>query len=388
MGWVLAIIFLVVLVFLGFDYFDVIKTWIDRIKIGRVTDNSEWESLVKSVIFNWLVNSTPELPKDENKKFKLIDKIKKNEEVSSTSYWQDAAVVKALTNIHTGYTDEDLAGFIEDYIDAETGEWKPDDVRVDSAMLCYELLCNDKIDKEAVKPAMDYVAGFLKESAGEEKLIPYSEFAPDMLFVDTIGLVCPFLIKYAIVYDSPEYIEIAINQIKQYHVFGFDKETRLPFHCYNKDSFAKLGVSGWGRGCAWWAVGLVDSLFTLLDEKKHNPEKAMLLKYIIMFLEEMLKYQCSDGSFGRFVQIDSQQDSSAAAMLAYCYAKMWTLTEKDNYREAAEKVIEHLKYCTRRNGVIDYSQGDTKGIGFYSDSATVVPAAQGFAVAAVEILSK
>ena len=43
---------------------------------------------------------------------------------------------------------------------------------------------------------------------------------------------------------------------------------------------------------------------------------------------------------------------------------------------------------TRRNGEIDFSQGDTKGIGLYSTTYDIMPFTQGMALRAISILNK
>ena len=54
----------------------------------------------------------------------------------------------------------------------------------------------------------------------------------------------------------------------------------------------------------------------------------------------------------------------------------------------SEKMREKLKSVTRRNGTVDFSQGDTHGIGFYSEKLCIVPAAQGFTIAADNLLNE
>lgn len=388
MFWfIISVILLVAVIVLGYDYLDLIKNWLGRIKIGQVTDSDEYRKLTESVIFSWLKGGAPDVPLNENRKLKLIYLIKNSKKITTVSYWQNASVIKAVSNIGSDYIGSDITDFVEDYIDTETGGWIEKPESVDSAMLCYELMCNPRIGKSTLRPAMDYVADFLMDLSEKYDIIPYNTAIPDIKFVDTLGMVCPFLVKYGVTYSRPECVETAVKQIKFYYEKGFDKKSGLPFHCYDTKTDSLLGVNGWGRGCAWWTLGLTDSLFTLLDEDGFNKEKAILLKYLLVTLDTVKKYQRADGSFGRLLQINSLEDSSAAAMLAYCFAKIYKLTNNEDYQSVALKVIEHLKYCTRRNGVIDYSQGDTRGIGFYSDSLGVVPAAQGFAVSAMEILS-
>ncbi len=378
----IIVLLLIALIILGFDFLDSVLNWFGRIKIGTITDDGEWIKATQKVIDRWLDGWMPKVPTDENKRLRLISKIKNIGKIESTAYWQDAAVLKAASAI--GNRDEGAFRILDAYIDSDTGEWESKPERVDCAMLAYELLCCDYIDNALIRPAMDYVASFLESLYNEYGTVPYNKNANDVRFVDTVGMICPFLMKYAIVYNEPRFVDIAIDQIKEYRKYGFDKETKIPYHCFNVKSKAPLGICGWGRGCAWWAIGITDSMKTLMESNTYQIEKVMLLKYCVEFVAVMKNYQRDDGAFTRMIFTPSLEDSSAGAMLAYCFAYIAKLTENDELEDCCKKTLRHLKTCTRRNGVIDYAQGDTKGIGFYSDSLRVVPAAQGFAVAATK----
>lgn len=380
MSILIIVLLLIVLVLLGFDFLDTALNWLGRIKIGTITDDKEWKKSTEKVIEKWLESGTPKVPVDENRRLKLVHKIKNIGKLESTAYWQDAAILKAATS--AGNMDESVFVLLDRYIDTDNGNWKVQPERVDCAMLAHELLCCDYIDNDMIRPAMDYVASFLESLYEEYGTVPYNINASDVRFVDTVGMICPFLMKYAIVYNEPRFVDIAIDQIKEYHKCGFDKETKIPCHCFNEKTKAPLGIYGWGRGCAWWAIGITDSLKALMESKTYHIEKVILLKYCVEFAAVIKNYQREDGAFARMIFTPSLEDSSAGAMLAYCFAYIAKLTESDEFGACCKKTLRHLKTCTRRNGVIDYAQGDTMGIGFYSDSLRVVPAAQGFAVAA------
>ena len=383
MFWIiLSFLLLIALIVFAFDYKDSLMNWLGRIKIGSAYDDNQWKNQIQAVIIKWLSRGTPKVPLNEDKQFKLIDTVKNIGKVSSVSYWQDAAVLKAANQMSGNDAKESTANLLERYIDIFEGEWKITPERIDCAMLSYEMLESPYIDNKTIEPAMNYVAGMLDNMANNGT-IPYNTDCGNIRFVDTVGMICPFLIKYASVYNKTEYVELAMKQIKEYRKLGFSQDCKLPFHCFDTTTGAQLGICGWGRGAAWWGIGIVDSFRALLEMKKFNTEKAILLKLIIEFTDTVKKYQGNNGSFGRILLTSSLEDSSAATMIAYCYSFMWTLTKNDDYRKVTQRVMEHLRGCTRRNGVIDYSQGDTRGIGFYSGSLSVVPAAQGFAVAAM-----
>lgn len=385
---IFSVLLLIIIFAFAYDFLPQVKNWIGRIKIGRVTDNDEWLESVKAVNLKWLSKGAPEVPKNENQRLRLIYKIKNRKTVSTICYWQDAALLKASTKNCGEDAEESVNFLLGRYIDDASGNWKTNHEKIDCAILAYEMLSNEFVDSQMVKPAMDSVAELLKKLFDEYGYIPYNAGIPDIVFVDTIGMVCPFLIKYASVYNDYQYVDIAIKQIAQYYKLGFDEKTKLPFHCANAKTGAHLGICGWGRGCGWWSIGITDSLKELLLLDGFEKEKTLLLKLDVSFLDNFGKYISESGSVNRMVLNSSLQDSSASAMLAYSFAYMYTLTNKIAYRENDERIISYLKTATRRNGVIDYSQGDTMGIGYYSPNLSVVPAAQGFAIAAAEIINK
>lgn len=383
LGSIIAILLFIALIIVLFDFYDDFYNWFMRIKIGQKSDYNEWAEAVRSINIKWALKGAPEVSANENQRLKLVNLIKNLKKDSSIKYWQDAALLKGIS-FEGGDADQKASEkMMERYIDVFTGEWKRKPVNVDAAMLSYELMSCKYIDNKVIEPAMNYIADMLKVQFETYGTIPYNTGIADIRFVDTVGMTCPFLIKYANEYNHPEYIDIAFEQIKQYRKNGFDDKNGLPFHCFNVETEAQLGICGWGRGCGWWAVGIVDSLKELVNCDGLNKEKAVLLKLNIEFLDRMKKYVQTNGAVSRMVLNESLYDSSASAMFAYCYSYLYSITKKDDYKETADRIIEYLISVTRRNGVIDFSQGDTMGIGFYAAKYSVVPAAQGFTMAAI-----
>lgn len=385
---VITVILLIVLAVLLFDFVPDFLNWTGRIGIGKITDDSQWLDKVRNVNMKWVSSGVPKVPYDENKRLKLVETVKNFGKISTVSYWQEAALLKAATQACSDEVNDDVNDLVLRYIDDISGEWKVEPDRIDAAILAYEMMNSEFIKAEDIKPAMDNIALMLKELYEKYGFIPYNQNAAKIRFVDSIGMVCPFLIKYALKYNKSEYLDIAIEQIVQYRKFGFDSEMKMPFHCYDDESKAKLGICGWGRGCAWWTLGLTDSLKELMSFHGCSREKTLILKLLVEMLDETEKSIGKNGSVRRMIFNNSLADSSATAMFAYCYAYMYSISNKEKYRECAERMLGFLKSVTRRNGVIDFSQGDTKGIGYYSSSVSVMPAAQGFAAAAAEILNK
>ncbi len=381
---IILIILLLIIAVLGYDLWDEFYVWLSRIKVGRLSQE-EWQKKTRKILGDWLRKGAPEVPIRENESVRFIKKINNYGKITSVTYWQDAALLKAASCTEVDYSDE-IEGFVARYINQATGEWRIMPKKIDSSMLGFELLSSKYTDSEKIKPAMDFTAEMLKKADEEYGTVPYNNDVAECRFVDTTGMICPFLMKYAVVYGQDEYIELAMRQIREYREHGVNDRFKIPYHCFKKETFEQLGACGWGRGCGWWAVGLTDSLRSLLEADGHNAEKAELLKLDMELLDAVKGYIYEDGTVSRMLFCKSDQDSSACAMLAYCYAFIGKLIENEEYKALAVKMRDKLRSVTLRNGVVDFSQGDTHSIGFYSERLCVVPAAQGFAIAADEMI--
>jgi unsaturated rhamnogalacturonyl hydrolase len=78
---------------------------------------------------------------------------------------------------------------------------------------------------------------------------------------------------------------------------------------------------------------------------------------------------------------EARHDSSTTATLAWFLVNASQIDEiKEECVFAKENAIKYLMKVTRRDGAIDFSQGDTKAIGVYSQHFDILPFTQGFAL--------
>jgi unsaturated rhamnogalacturonyl hydrolase len=93
-----------------------------------------------------------------------------------------------------------------------------------------------------------------------------------------------------------------------------------------------------------------------------------------------LQFQNENGSWS-WIVLDktSRMDSSTTATLAWFFANAASLESiSSDCNSAKEKALNYLKSVTRRDGSIDFSQGDTKAIGIHSNEFDILPFTQGF----------
>lgn len=263
----------------------------------------------------------------------------------------------------------------------KNGNWKVPPVAVDCGMLSYAIL-KATDDPQVVRPAMDVARALIERNINEDGMISYTggKDNPEM-YVDTIGLVCPFLALYARAYGIPSCEETAFHQLSMYHQHGLLNHTALPNHAFHIKTKLPLGVYGWGRGVAWYVIGLMDTY----SELQSPLYREVVYQWITEAAEFYVAYQHTDGGFGSILQRENTYDSSATAVLAWFYTKCYILTGQKEYQEMAGQCLSKLLKKTRITGAIDECQGDTKGIGVFAQTYDVMPFAQGMALRAIHI---
>lgn len=365
----------------GVDLFFYLKDLLCRYHIGR-WDRARWEPAVERRAVCWL-KKTPVVKITDNSRYVLLDMIAGKYRSRTIQSWQKAALILGLLESDR----KDILSRAKEaafaLIDTDGG-WKTKPARVDCGMLSYALLCAVD-DPSRIRKAMDDSVSVIKESLNDEGMIVYTGEAGDPdIYVDTIGLCCPLLMRYAKIYQCPEYEETAFRQIRNYHQYGLLDGSALPSHAFSWKYKAPLGVYGWGRGTGWYVIGLVDSY-----ENAGTEEYRLSIKQWIREAAESYKaYQRNDGGFGPIIQSTHGYDSSATAALAWFYAKCAGMFQDAAYREVSERCLQKLMKCTRTSGAIDWCQGDTKGIGIFSQTFDVMPFAQGMAVRAINLAQR
>lgn len=373
-----------VLAAISFDVVPFVLNTLGRMKIGTLKGD-DWFAAATDTAVKWSEKGLPSVPRVAGQRLTVVDRLNKTYKSETIQSWQTGSVLMSLNEIAPEVAKQSALK----YIDPQTGEWVRFIDRVDSAFLAYSILSNPCIDKEFIKPAMKATADMLLDEYDRYGSVPYTKNS-DHRYVDTVGLVCPFLVKYSLVYDDKKAMEAAVALIEEYEKLGLHSEFKTPVHCFDVKTKAPLGLYSWGRGCGWWAVGLAESFRILneTDEDSFVKEKIIILKCLLSFCTVMVKYQGDNGAFDRNIFAPSGADSSATAMIAYMLAYSGELSKNDKFTQSASKAMGYIFSVTRRDGTVDYSQGDTMGIGFYSAHSLVLPAAQGFALRTYNLLNK
>jgi len=374
------LIFFVVIVLI-IDWIPQFNTWQSRIKIGRIIDKEQWQSVVEQKSLQWL-KKTPTIKLTDNNRLVFIDILRGNYKRDSIQHWQEAALVLGLTAAYAQTKNETTRKQIENYLNRkikDDGNWINPITESDGVILGYAFIQTPWINHQKLKPAYDSLWNLIKELKGEHATVTYKRHTQKFRYVDTIGFICPFLIEYGQKFQVPEAVDLAIAQLEEFNAYGMYPNQFIPCHTYSTKTQLPVGLFGWGRGLGWYAIGLIDAWKAL--EPSH-PKKQAMTQWVEQFARMAIQFQRENGSWGWLIMNDNSiSDSSATATLAWFLKNAsGILAIEHESRLATEKATNYLIKVTRRNGAIDFSQGDTKDIGIHSQEFDILPFTQGFAL--------
>lgn len=377
---IIIFIFLILsIIIFGVDFYFYMLNRYCRYHIGRWNNYDEWLSNVKNISIKW-TRKTPVVKMTDNNRLMVIDMINGKYKNNNIQSWQLGGLLLGLCECNDKEAKEAINKLIIKLIDKD-GNWVTKPTNVDCGLLSYAILKNSR-DYKKIKPAMDYSIGIIEKNICEDGMIAYtSDKNVDERYVDTLGFVCPFLQLYSNIYAEEKFSKISLEQINQYNKYGLLHDTYLPNHAYNPKNKLPLGVYGWGRGVAWYVIGLIDTYIEIKD----SDEKLILKQNIKNVADSYINYQREDGGFGSILQNERTYDSSATAVLAYFYSRCYEIFENPKYLEVSNKCLQKIKSVTRITGKVDWCQGDTKDIGVHSQTFDIMPFAQGFTLRAALI---
>lgn len=371
-------VFFFMLMIVSFDFIYSLFFILQRYHIGRWDSNTKWKNAVENICFKWIEN-TPNVRPTDRRGYIFWEILKGKNKNSTIQSWQMAGIMLGICSLNSKKAQYYLSNWKSRYLN-NAGEWKIKPQKVDSALLAYAML--QCYNRDEIKPSMDYVISIIESNLCSDGMISYSQGRNSKIrFVDTLGMVCPFLALYGTIYNKPYYIELAYEQIIQYRKVGMLEKTELPCHAINVENNLPLGVYGWGRGTGWYILALIETYKSISDYEK----KCELKKIIQMAAEQYDRYQQEDGGFQTILQGGGQYDSTITILMAYFYKVCYGIFKNKNYLNIAAQAINKIKTVTMRNGSVDRCQGDTHGIGVFSQDFDIMPFAQGILLLAVNM---
>lgn len=371
------------------DVIPIFSTWLGRIHIGRYKNTAIWNERISKTSLKWL-NNTPKIKVTDNSRLVFLDILKGNYSNKNIQYWQEAALLLGISEKDRYIDDKKVKREIDRFLKRKfdhNGQWINKPVHIDAAILAYSVMKLDFIDVEQYRKAFDYTWELIKDHIGHDGTVGYRKSMMDYRYVDTIGFICPFLVAYGTRYKQEECIKLALKQLESFRNNGFHNNVSIPYHAYTIKENVPQGLCGWGRGIGWYAIGLMDTWKELSETSLYKP---ILKKNIIEFSKMIIKYQNEKGSWNWTVtRKECRPDSSTTATLTW-FLKHAEKIEviSSECKESSNNGIEYLIGVTRKNGKVDYSQGDTKDIGVYSMQFNILPFTQGFCLRVINLRNK
>lgn len=230
---------------------------------------------------------------------------------------------------------------------------------------------------ERIRKALDMLADYAMQYPTDETgSFPY-RYRPQSLqkediFVDTIGLACPYLYQYGEMSGRQEYQEIAVRQIANYLAYGMDEEHNLPYHGYELKKGCKYGIIGWGRAVGWLLRGMCGCMQTAYGKEKIG-------EFYRPIVDSVLGYQRNDGYFGWQLEAkDGPKDTSATAMIGVALQEGIRLgvLPQESYIDALLLCTEALAKSEKDGKIYDCS-GECEGFAQYPQRYDAYPWALG-----------
>lgn len=361
------------------DLWRLAATWAGRIHTGRWSGRRAWKEALARRACAW-VRRMPAVPKKDQGRFVLWDILRGTYAHTSIQGWQLAGLALGIA-AHARVTgDEELAGrlrralagheLVRRYRDGEAAtRWETDRMLLD-----YAVLETGAGDAGLIERSIAFLST-LKTDAGT---LAYRAHQPGVRYVDTIGLACPLAAACAARTGRDDLWQLAVAPIEEYDR-ALLHGSSLPAHGFEMERGYPLGLYDWSRGIGWYALGLCEVHRHLASASR--PEAGRMEARLLRLAEELLPLQKKNGGFGWMVaRPESVFESSGTALMGQLMLTAFRLAGDRRFLDAAHRVEKALMGVTRRNGALDMCQGDTKGIGMYSDMWSTMPFAQGMAL--------
>jgi len=187
------------------------------------------------------------------------------------------------------------------------------------------------------------------------RLIKYRENR-NVLLVDLLAMICPFLMYYGKVCNNDDAIRIAERHIDYFVRYGIENDSHLPFHGINIEFNVKVGPINWGRGIGWYMLALNSALE---NESTNSYKYKTELIDLITFLK---KLRSSQGLWSQFPGSSSLIDNSASLLYMYVMNKV----DPGYYKK--KSILQILKNYIAKNGAVTNSSGETYGLNSYSNA--------------------
>ncbi|WP_132999543.1 glycoside hydrolase family 88 protein [Luteimonas arsenica] len=199
---------------------------------------------------------------------------------------------------------------------------------------------------------------------GDDGLYRY-RLGLEIFFIDTIGLLCPFLVRYAQVTGAVSALEDAERQVRFALSHCIESKQGLAVHAFDLIRQQPLGSVNWARGMGWLLLGLSEVVRAGRDQALRDA-----MREYADVLEGM---QEPGGYWPQFLghTNDKTIDSSGTLMFLYAFQQSGV-----HSIDAAEAVAL-AALCVDHRGRVVHASGDTIYINKYSRAKGASELSQG-----------
>ena len=358
-----------------------IKRWeielLNRQQQEFVSKEVKMEGNVEKQLLNTIKTELfcyPKYTKKDNLKY-LIKRIVKPSTTPPRDpyFWPHAMMAQALEAA------EELE-VLKKYYDG----WKKSGMRLlhpDHVMNGYSLVyVYEKTGNVKYKKMMDEIYDYtMKYYESHHQTFPYRKHHPTYIFVDTLGMVVPFLCRYGKLFGKDDATKLGQKLLLEFLENGMDEDTGLPYHGYDLNTEDKYGIIGWGRAVGWLLLAMADSV----EYMEEGREKETIVKAFQNLSKQSFEYFRETGYFSwQLPAKEGPVDTSATAMIGYAIKKgknkaylrcdceldemmeRTILEERLSIKQAMERTEDALKKSFREGKIWDCS-GECEGFAQY-----------------------
>ncbi len=238
--------------------------------------------------------------------------------------WPNGLLAKGIADYYKKHKNSDEAREILDCLKRYYDAWIQKGSRMyylDNAFGGMALMdLHQSVKDERYKKALEEIAQYLyrheRDTEGSFFYRPAQKNG--YIFVDGIGLTCPFLCRYGSIYGDKNAVHLAAVQIQNFIQYGMDGKTGLPYHGYECESGIKYGIIGWGRAVGWLMIGMAESLACMDAESQGYEFIKQAYRHLV---DKVESYQLESGLYSwQLMAKEGPVDTSATAMILYAIA--------------------------------------------------------------------
>lgn len=214
---------------------------------------------------------------------------------------------------------------------------------------------NKLIENKRFVNAADTIFSKVKDFTIENDLILYRKESK-VIFVDTLGMICPFLYEYGFYFKKEEVIELANKQVDFYLKNGLDEKSCLPFHAIDLEKGIRIGSINWARGLGWFLIGLA---FAIKNNESKKDSFSLQFNKIVNLLDNL---KVNKEYWSQFLGHTNDYNIDSSATLMFYYSMLMV----DSKLVSQNDLYISIKKSINKEGFILNSSGDTMYINKYS----------------------